>query len=248
MGIDLSNPVEIESIKNIFLEPAVMIVSIIAGVILIAFVLMFQLTCSYLARLGLSYIIQKKKFTFSSLLQKWSGVWSWIGTGLAVSVYFIVLIISAALLSLALAYIYEWLVIVPIIATGVIFIFLSIALAFTFPVYFLEGTKYFLAAEKSREVARGRWWKIFGNFFLLGLAIILVTIALFTLETGVRYTLSFLPDVLSEQIFFTAFVTLGSVTLMMFQSVINIIVQLFAILFTFELYQDYSKIPLSPKK
>lgn len=129
-----------------------MIVSIVAGVFFIALFLIFQLTCSYLARLGLSYVIQNKKFTFSSLLRKWSGVWSWIGTGITVSVYFIVLIILAALLSLALAYINEWLVIIPIIATGIVCIFLSIALAFTFPIYFLEGHKYFQAAEKSRDI------------------------------------------------------------------------------------------------
>lgn len=143
MGMDFSDPVALESLKSIFLDPPLMVISIIAGIIVVSLFLIFQLTCSYLARLGLSYIVQNKKFTFSSLLQKWSGVWSWIGTGLAVSVYFIVVIILAALLSLALAYIYEWLVIIPIIATGVVCIFLSIVLAFTFPVYFLEGTKYF---------------------------------------------------------------------------------------------------------
>lgn len=247
MGMDFSDPVALESLKSIFLDPPVMVISIIAGIIVVSLFLIFQLTCSYLARLGLSHIVQNKKFTFSSLLQKWSGVWSWIGTGLAVSVYFIVVIILAALLSLALAYIYEWLVIMPIIATGVVCIFLSIALAFTFPVYFLEGTKYFWAAEKSREIVRGRWWQVFGNFFLLGLALILVSIVLFALETGSRYTLSLLPDELFEYMIFTAIVTLGGVVLMLLQSAANIIVQLFAILFTFELYKDYKK-TAAPKK
>lgn len=248
MGIDLSSTVDIEFIKNIFLDPGVMIVSIFGGIILIFFLIMFQLICSYLARLGLSYLVQNKKFTFSSLLQKWSGVWSWIGTGLAVSVYFIALLILAVILSIFFAYIYEVLVIIPIVVAGVIFIFLSIILAFTFPIYFLEGTKYFLATEKSREMVRGRWWQVFVNFFLLGLAMILVAIALFSLETGVRYSLSFLSDILSEQIFFTAFVTLGPVIFMILQSVINSVVQLFAILFTFELYRDYNNEALSPKK
>lgn len=247
MGMDFSDPVALESLKSIFLDPSVMVISIITGIIVVSLFLIFQLTCSYLARLGLSHIVQNKKFTFSSLLQRWSGVWSWIGTGLAVSVYFIVVIILAALLSLALAYIYEWLVIIPIIATGVVCIFLSIVLAFTFPVYFLEGTKYFWAAEKSRDIVRGRWWQVFGNFFLLGLALILVSILLFALETGSRYTLSLLPDELFEYMIFTAIVTLGGVVLMLLQSAANIVVQLFAILFTFELYKDYKK-TAAPKK
>jgi hypothetical protein len=169
MGIDISDPVSLESLKSIFLDPPVMVISIIAGIIFMSLFLIFQLTCSYLARLGLSHIVQNKKFTFSSLLQKWSGVWSWIGTGLAVSVYFIVVIILAALLSLVLAYIYEWLVIIPIMVTGFVCIFLSIVMAFTFPIYFLEGTKYFRAAEKSREIVRGRWWQVFGSFLLFSL-------------------------------------------------------------------------------
>lgn len=46
---------------------------------------------------------------------------------------------------------------------------------------------------------------------------------------------------------FTAIVTLGGVVLMLLQSAANIIVQLFAILFTFELYKDYKK-TAAPKK
>jgi hypothetical protein len=248
MGIDLSDPVALESLKSTFLNPPVMILSILAGLFFVALFLMFQLTCSYLARLGLSYIIQNQKFTFSSLLHKWSGVWSWIGTGITVSVYFIVLIFLAALLSLVLVYINEWLVIIPIFTTGIVCIFLSVALAFTFPIYFLEGTRYFQAAEKSRAIVRGRWWQVFGNFFLLGLAIILVTLILFAWETASKYTFSLLPDTLFEFMFFTAMMTLGGVVFMVFQSAINIAVQLFAILFTFELYQDYSKTDIHPKK
>jgi Na+/proline symporter len=121
-------------------------------------------------------------------------------------------------------------------------------MAFTFPIYFLEGTKYFRAAEKSREIVRGRWWQVFGNLFLLGLALILVSIVLFALETGSRYTLSLLPDEFFEYMIFTAIATLSGVVLMALQSAANILVQLFAILFTFELYKDYKNTALPSKK
>ena len=76
---------------------------------------MFQLTCSYLARLGLAHIAQKKKFNFSSLLREWRGMWSWAGTGLATSVYFITTFIVTAVLAVVCIYIYDMLVILPVI-------------------------------------------------------------------------------------------------------------------------------------
>jgi len=77
--------------------------------------LLFQLTCSYLARLGLAHISQKKKFNFSSLLSEWRGVWSWAGTGLATSVYFIVTFVITAVLAVVCIYIYDLLAIAPVV-------------------------------------------------------------------------------------------------------------------------------------
>lgn len=137
---------------------------------------------------------------------------------------------------------------VPVILGGLVFVFLGISLAFTFPIYFFEGRHYFAATEKSREMVRGRWWKTFGNFFLLGLAIMFVSLVLFGLESGVQYILGFLPESLLEYTFITALFTIGAFTLMMLQSAINIIIQLMAILYTFELYHDYNKTPVHSKK
>lgn len=93
---------------------------------------------------------QKKKFNFTTLLREWKGMWSWAGTGLATSVYFITTFVVTAVLAVVCIYIYDMLVILPVILGGV---------AFTFPVYFFEGKRYFAATEKSREIVRGRWWK-----------------------------------------------------------------------------------------
>jgi hypothetical protein len=96
-------------------------------------------------------------------------------------------------------------------------------------------------------MVRGRWWKTLGNFVLLGLAIMLVSMIIFGLESGAQYTLSFLPDSLFGSMFITAIFAIGAFVSMILQSAINIIIQLFAILYTFELYRDYDKTPVTKK-
>lgn len=85
--------------------------------------------------------------------------------------------------ALVCAYIYDPLAIVPIVLGLGLLIFLSISLSFTFPIYFLEGKKYFSATERSREIMKNRWWKTFGKFLLLGLSIGAVSLVLFALES-----------------------------------------------------------------
>lgn len=247
-GIDLSLPGVFESIILRFVSPATLLVAGILWFLMIIALITLQLICSYLSRLGLAHMAQKKKFNFSSLLREWRGMWSWAGTGLATSVYFITTFILTAVIAVACIYIYDMLALVPVILGGLTFVFLGISLAFTFPVYFFEGKHYFAATEWSREMVKGRWWKTFGNFFLLGLAIMLVSLAIFGLESCVQYILGFLPESLLEYTFVTAIFTIGAFTLMMAQSAINIIIQLMAILYTFELYYDYSKAPVHSKK
>jgi hypothetical protein len=248
MGIDLSNPGTLEALITRFANPVSIVLGLVGWLIVILAFLLFQLTCSYLARLGLAHMAQKKKFNFSSLLREWRGMWSWAGTGLATSVYFITTFIVTAILAVVCVYIYDMLVAIPVILGGATFVFLGISLAFTFPVYFFEGKRYFVAAEKSRDMVKGRWWKTLWNFVLLGLAIMLVSMIIFGLESGVRYTLSFLPDSLFESMFITAIFAIGAFVSMIFQSAINIIIQLFAIFYTFELYHEYDKVPVHTKK
>lgn len=248
MGIDLSNPSTLETIMARLATPLSIILGLIGWLIVILVFLLFQLTCSYLSRLGLAHMIQKKKFNFSSLLREWKGMWSWAGTGLATSVYFITTFIITAVLAVVCIYIYDMLVAIPVILGGATFVFLGISLAFTFPVYFFEGKRYFAAAEKSRELVKGRWWKIFGNFLLLGLAITLVSMILFGFESGIQYILSSLPDSLFDSMVITAIFAVGGFIFMILQSAVNIIIQLFAILYTFELYHEYGKTPVHTKK
>lgn len=248
MGIDLSNPGTLESLMLRFATPTTIIFAVLWWLVLMAVFLVFQLTCSYLARLGLARIAQKKKFSFSSLLRDWRGMWSWAGTGLATSVYFIATFIVTAAVAVWCIYIYDLLAIVPVVIGGVIFIFLSISLAFTFPTYFFENKRYFSATEASRDMVRGRWWKTLGNFLLLGLAIMLVSGVLFALESGLQYGVRFFPDSLFEYMFIKALFAIGAFIFMIIQTAANIIIQLSAILYTFELYQDYTKAPVHSKK
>lgn len=248
MGIDFSNPSTLEALIARFANPVSIVLGLVGWLIVILVFLLFQLTCSYLARLGLAHIAQKKKFNFSTLLREWRGMWSWAGTGLATSVYFITTFIVTAVLAVVCIYIYDMLVILPVILWGAIFVFLGISLAFTFPIYFFESKRYFAATEGSRNMVRGRWWKTLWNFVLIGLAIMLVSMIIFGLESGAQYTLSFLPDSVFDSMFITAIFAIGAFVSMILQSAINIIIQLFAILYTFELYHEYNKTPVHTKK
>lgn len=248
MGIDLTNPGALEALAMRFASPAMLIWGVLVWLVCIIGFLLFQLTCSYLARLWLAHLSQKKKFSFSSLLREWSGMWSWAGTGLATSVYFIVTAILTAIVAIGCVYIYDMLVIVPVVIGVAVFVFLWIALAFTFPIYFFEKKKYFTATETSRQMVKWRWWKTFGNFLLLGLAIILVSIVLFALESGAQYSSALLPDALFEYRIISVLFAGGTFLFMVAQSAVNIMIQLFAILYTFELYHEYEKTPVHSKK
>lgn len=75
----------------------------------------------------------------------------------------------------------------------------------------------------------------------------LVSMVVFGLESAAQYILSFLPDSIFESMFVTAIFAIGAFISMILQSAINIIIQLFAILYTFELYRDYDKAPVTKK-
>lgn len=142
---------------------------------------------------------------------------------------------------------YDLLAIVPIIGGVGVFIFLVISLAFTFPVYFLEGKRYFSATEKSREIVKNRWWKTSGNIALLALGIMIVSLALFGVESGFQYSVNLLPDSIFEYRGVTFILATVAFVYMVIQSAVNIIIQLFAILYIFELYHEYARNPVQCK-
>lgn len=191
---------------------------------------------------------QKKKFNFSSLLREWRGMWSWAATGLATAAYFISVFVLTALIAVGCVYVYDMLAIVPVVLGGATLVFLGIALAFTFPVYFFENKRYFAATERSRQMVKGRWWKTFGNFLLLGLALALVSLVLFALENGAQYSSRLIPDSFFDYKIISILFALGAFLFMVFQSAVNIMIQLFALLYTFELYHEYDKTPVRSKK
>jgi len=97
-------------------------------------------------------------------------------------------------------------------------------------------------------MVKGRWWKTFGNFLLLGLAITLVSLLIFGVENSVQYTSRFLPDSFFGYKIISTLFALGVFLFMILQSALNIMVQLFALLYTFELYHEYEKTPVRSKK
>ncbi|MCB9806780.1 hypothetical protein H6768_02660 [Candidatus Peribacteria bacterium] len=124
IGIDLSRPELLEAFISRFGNPTMIISILIIGLACIFIFLLFQLSCSYLARLGLTYISQKKKFSFSSLLREWRGMWSWAGTGLVVAIYFIGASMITALIAIGCIYVYDILAIIPITLGGITLLFL----------------------------------------------------------------------------------------------------------------------------
>jgi hypothetical protein len=236
-GINLKN-IPIGMLFFQLTNPIILSLILIGWLVVILIALTFQLVCSYLARLWLSYLVQKKKFNFRSLLSEWKGMWHWAGTGLATSVYFIAIIVVTAMLMVASFYVYDMLVIVPAFLGVWCIVFISISLAFTFPVYFFEWKKYFAATERSREIVKNRWWSIFGQFLLLWLAIIIVSLILFLIENGLWYGINLIPQSFFDYRIVGIIFAAATFFYMIMQSAINIVIQLFAILFTFELYMD----------
>lgn len=237
-GVDLSNAIVVQSLIVRFWNPMGMALILSLWLLALLLFITIQLVCSYLAHLGISYLVQKKKFSFWSLFTQWRGVWWWAGTGLSVSLYFIILIVFVMIGALVCAYIYDPLAIVPIVLGLVLLIFLSISLSFTFPIYFLEGKKYFSATERSREIMKNRWWKTFGKFLLLGLSIGAVSLVLFALESWLRYGVHLVPNALMSYQIISVIFAGGAFLYMLAQSAINVCIQIFASLFIFELYGD----------
>lgn len=76
----------------------------------------------------------------------------------------------------------------------------------------------------------------------------LVSIVLFALESGAQYSSGLLPDALFEYRIISVLFAGGTFLFMVAQSAVNIMIQLFAILYTFELYHEYEKTPVHSKK
>lgn len=76
----------------------------------------------------------------------------------------------------------------------------------------------------------------------------LVSIALFALENGAQYSSPLLPDSLFDYKIISILFAGGTFLFMVAQSAVNVMIQLFAILYTFELYHEYEKKPVHSKK
>lgn len=212
--------------------------------------LTFQLICSYLSALALSWNYQNKKYTLNTLLRSWNGMWSWAGTGLAVAVQFLSIFILGALLILWFAYIQDYLALIPAIWVVVIFVFFAISLCFSFPVYFFEWKKYFQATKASWQLVRGRWWKTFGYAIVIMVFAIFISVVFAFIEMSGTWGVQFLPSSLADSRIFGVVLWAAIFLYYIVQMFVNIVVQVFIQSVTFSLYHDYQSITNTriPKK
>ena len=235
IGIDIQN---IEFITR-FTTPLWLSVIAIAGLLLLLVWLTFQLVCSYLSALGLSWNYENKTYTIKTLLKSWKGMWSWAGTGLSVAVQFLWIIVVGLLVALWFAYFKDYLALVPAVLTVGVFLFFAVLLCFSMPIYFFEWKKYFQATKASRQLVRGRWWKTFGYAVLVIFIATFVSIVFAIIEITASWGGQFLPTSLADSRVFSMLLWVVIFVYYVIQMFVNMVVQIFIQSTTFALYHFY---------
>lgn len=213
---------------------------------------LFSFLASFFGMLILVRIFKNKKIITREVLADWKRIFPYIGTLVCSALYYLLifvgmLIVGGVIFGLGcivywgLPFILEWshsvrlvlaITVLSLFALMcltlfcVIVWFITSLFTFIIPAFFIDNHRYFSAALVSRKLVSGRWWKTFGNIFLV---IVLFMIVMIIVAIGRFYLAVYSYQWIYLFIFW------------IIQTLIQAFVAIFLNSFLFSMYLDYKK-------
>ena len=233
---------QISHLLNFFATtPSGIILFVIICIIVVIGFIMVQILCYYLSQKWLVHIFRKKKISVKLLLSESKGVWSWMGTGLSISLYFIGLFTVCLILAILSTFVHDALVLSSVALFVLGFIFLWVSTYLSIPSYFLDDVQYFKTVTQSFSLVRGRWWKTFGYIAVVLIIALLVSLFFVLSEKVAGYGLKHAPASLTEIPALNILMSLLYIAYAFVQLIANVFVQLFLSSYSYQLYTLYKK-------
>jgi len=174
----------------------------------------------------ISVSVKKSKFSYKDLFEMGkSKYWKYFGLSIVTGIFILLLTL---------------LLIIP----GIIF---GVYWAFVAYVFFDKDKKIMDSLKESRKIVKGRWWKTFGYILLFGLISLLIMIVASVVELPTY--LIMMANIFSSTDISLAVLIISSVTSMIYQFLVALVISPLFILFLKNFYLEMKKgVKESPEK
>lgn len=174
----------------------------------------------------ISVSVKKSKFSYKDLFERGkSKYWKYFGLSIVTGIFILLLTL---------------LLIIP----GIIF---GVYWAFVAYVFFDKDKKIMDSLKESRKIVKGRWWKTFGYILLFGLISLLIMIVASVVELP-TYLIT-MANIFSSTDISLAVLIISSVTSMIYQFLVALVISPLFILFLKNFYLEMKKgVKESPEK